>query len=77
MSNPKRFVVLCLLINVTLIKSILNQTKFEFENDSSIYNTGETEGFQCHFWNFCPKYLLRFYTLNEDTQNAMLSQLKE
>ena len=77
MSNLKRFVVLCLLLNVTLIKSIKNQSKFELEKDSSISNTDETEDFQCHFRNSCPRFWLRFYTLNEDAQNTMLSHLKE
>ena len=77
MSNLKRFVVLCLLLNVTLIKSIKNRSKFELEKDSSISNTDETEDFQCQFRNSCPRFSLRFYTLNENAQNTMLLHLKE
>ena len=68
MSNLKSFVFLCLLLNVTLTKSVKNEKKIDPENDSSITNTGETKGFQCHFQNSCPRFLLEFYTLNEDDQ---------
>ena len=77
MSNLKRFAVLCFLLDVTLIKSSKNEEKIDSENNSSISNTGETEGFQCHFRNSCPRFSLRFYTLNVDAQNTMLSHIKE
>ena len=77
MSNLNYFVVLFLLLNVTLIKCIKNRKTIDPENDFSNINTDETKGFQCHFRNSCPRFSLKFYTLNEDDQNTMLSHLKE
>ena len=79
MSNLERFVVLCLLLNVTLIKFIKTEEKIKSDNDSSISNTGEIKDFQSNFRNSCytNKLLLRFYTLNEDAQNTMLLHIKK
>ena len=77
MSNLKGFTVVCLLLNMTLIKSVQIKKKFDRENDSSISNTGETKDFQCRFLNSCPRFFLQFYTLNEDDQNTILSHIKE
>ena len=64
---------------MALIKSVQIKKKIERKNDSSIStcNTSETIDFQCHFINSCPRFLLKFYTLNEDVQNTMLSHIKE
>ena len=77
MSNLKHVTVFCLLLKVALIKSVKNKKKIERENDFSISNTDETKDFQCYFRNSCPRFLLKFYTLNEDAQNTMLSHIKE